>query len=145
MSQNPTPEACRAVANQIRKAIEEYPNMKLDMHEGRVKSLDHACGTTHCHAGIFLLGEDNFQMHEINGFWDYTQGIQLMTERLGFAHKDDLRDWAKNNPELWGNENGYWMFSEVDAFNYAKSVSEIADWWSDVADRIEEYNKSQTN
>lgn len=152
---HPTPEACRAVAAQIRNALKKYPDMGLDMMEERVKrpahqthwcGTEHACGTVHCHAGTFLLGaEDLDTSRESIG---YEEGVLLMIGMLGFKDDDDrpqdkLEDWANDNPARWGNSNGSYVWCYEGAFDGATNVSQIADWWDDVADRSEKLNNEE--
>ena len=136
---NPSPEACREVAACINRAIEKYPEVGLDMEEYKVNFHDHPCGTTHCHAGLFLIG-CNKSKYEYMGA-DYEHGARLMTEMLAFKHYESLIRWADRTPDLWGNTSGQWMFSDTEAFNDAGTPSQIAEWWESVADRIEAYNK----
>ena len=136
---NPSPEACREVAACINRAIEKYPEVELDMNESRVNYHDHPCGTTHCHAGLFLIGCDNSEYEHVGVGYGY--GVKLMIKMLGFGSCKLLLEWAQINHVLWGNNDGYWMFSGSDAFNEAETPSKIAEWWEAVADRIEVYNK----
>lgn len=158
---HPTPEACRAVATQIRNALKKYPDMGLDMSECRVKydtgmPSDHECGTVHCHAGVFLLGSD--ELDTSRSWIQYIEGSKMMSEMLGFettqsrivthegcydteiAAYEKLEEWAVLNPARWGNANGGDMFADEDAFDGATNVSQIADWWDAVADRSEKLN-----
>ena len=137
---NPSPEACREVAACINRAIEKYPEVELDMEEGTVYNYDHPCGTTHCHAGLFLIG---YNEPEASRTYYYT-GVSELRKLLGFyerSYNEDVKLWADSNPLLWGNECGYLMFSDAGAFGGAKKPSQIAEWWEAVADRIEAYNK----
>lgn len=109
------------------------------MEESKVNYPDHPCGTTHCHAGLFLIGCDNSEYENVVVGYGY--GVKLMTRMLGFWGCELLLKWASMNAYLWGNGNGKFMFTDNDAFNGAKKPSQIADWWEAVADRIEAYNK----
>ncbi len=150
---NPTPEACRAVAQQLRLAVEWYPHMKLDMKETLVYAHknssmgEHPCGTVHCHAGAFMLGSRVINLSQ--GAIHYTEGAIRMAELLGFSSESKLGrpdhqliHWARYNPDRWGNDSGGYLLYDVVAFDGAATVSGIADWWDGVADRTEAINNT---
>ena len=57
---------------------------------------------------------------------------------LGFITRDELRQWAKNNPKIWGNDDGGDMFCCDSAFGfYEVTLKEICAHWLAVADRLE--------
>lgn len=66
-----------------------------------------------------------------------------MAQLLGFENRDQLEPWAEEFPHLWGNESGGYMFECASAFDGAEHLFQIADWWDDVAQRIEDFNKDQ--
>ena len=142
---NPLPEACREVAACINRAIEKYPEVELDMMEGMVYNHDHPCGTTHCFAGLFLIGYNEPEVTKgKTTAIAYDKGVLELRELLGFNQSvddQDIKIWAKNNPSFWGNNWGDLMFGDIMAFDRAKKPSQIAEWWEAVADRIEAYNK----
>ena len=76
---------------------------------------------SHCHAGYYHLANE----------WDarrahdrmrrrhnarFAVGAEQMAEDLGLGHPQLLMLWAEQNPDLWGNEHGYNMFSCERAF-----------------------------
>lgn len=134
---NPTPEACYAVADALDNAIKKHPDMELDMTEGDVQSASHPCGTTHCHAGAYLIGAIEIEKWE---YYDYGEGADLMALNLGFDNWRLLAYWAKQNPNIWDNHFGDFMFCDAVAFDDAENVSEIAAWWRAVGDRIKADN-----
>ena len=143
---NPSPEACREVAACINRAIEKYPEVELDMMNGIVYNHDHPCGTTHCHAGLFLIGYNEPEVtKDKTTVISYGKGVSELRKLLGFDENtnddEDIKNWASNKPLLWGNGWGEFMFSDKDAFDRAEKPSQIAEWWEAVADRIEAYNK----
>lgn len=79
---------------------------RLDMGEPFVKN--HYCGTTACHGGyaalIFNAGEF------------YEDGAKRLAKFLGFACVGSLESWAHYNGQLWGNQDGGYMFSSRLAF-----------------------------
>ena len=74
-----------------------------------------------CIAGSYLLAkaggewssasDDVSQFLTLNGRKvDYTDGAVMMAEDLGFNTTEEFREWAEENPGLWGNECGYLLF-----------------------------------
>jgi hypothetical protein len=78
----------------------------------------------------------------------YGDGASLMARHLGFDENNDLdetqklRNWADDNYNIWGNSNGYGMFSSRHAFksekrpNGAESLQDIVNHWTEVRDRL---------
>ena len=159
-SRDPTPEACRAVAKRLRTAAEEH-QVEIGMHVAVV--LKGECGTLCCHAGLYLLArvseanllkwgdplddpeegryKDLQTLRETQEVMAYFQdGADLMAWDLGFLSSQHLKDWACRRYDLWGNDDGAYMFSEWGAFGSDVNeidVTRIANWWDGVADRIE--------
>lgn len=48
---------------------------------------------------------------------DYREGIDLIVKSLGFVSELDLLHWAEDNPKIWGNSDGFGMFSVLEAYN----------------------------
>lgn len=72
---------------------------------------------------------------------DFMQGIDQMDDDLGY----DVRIWAEDNPDIWGNRSGDKMFSqfgEKQAFQSstrpdgARTLQDIVDHWEEVRDRL---------
>jgi hypothetical protein len=103
-------------------------------------------------------------------FMDYNNGAEQMAIDLGFTQTDDgeyenfegkmiketiearthLRDWASENPQIWGNRNGEDMFHSKDAFETegsdgAESLQDIVDFWEKVYERIVALEKEVAN
>lgn len=112
----------------------------LDMYEPGI------CGTVNCVAGWYVVAkgtEDPETMRHIRGnHVDYEYGAMLMAEDLGFRNEDELRAWAEDNPEIWGNKHGGSMFSRYDAYTGIFDIrvtceySDIITHWAKVADRL---------
>jgi hypothetical protein len=124
----------------------------------------YVCNTPMCHGGWYaaaVFTNKQVQEHII----DYGEGASRIAFDLGFTYKEDslgygdkqiqeelklgarydLTDWARQNPKIWGNDNGDEMFSFRSAFsneekrpNGAKSLQEIVDHWTEVRDRLAE-------
>lgn len=69
-------------------------------------------------------------------------GAQMMAEDLGFDAYEQLQEWAKDHPGLWGNEDGVVMFSENCAFGVDTGItlyaSDIINHWKGVGKRLKE-------
>ncbi len=88
------------------------------------------CGTPGCHAGLIsIVAKDLPELQEIykihlyltnrvgnQSDYHYSIWADTLAEFLGIKNRRHLRDWAKNNPKLWGNEFGEWMFCCWSAF-----------------------------
>ena len=159
---HPEPEKIRTVARRLLNASREYPG-EVNMTQSDVGK-DHLCKTTACHAGWYLLakmheagearwekedeegGYHSYSLRNGNGeYRGFTEGVNAVTQDLGFDEYEDVKDWAEKHPELWGNPYGSGMFSSPRAFGgtYEKelTVKDIAAHWLAVADRIEALNK----
>lgn len=120
---------------------------KLSMMESGCTVNKHGCGTVHCHGGWFAiaLGLPKYHGHDGKGRWvsvNYATGGNMMARILGLKDKDQLTDWAHENPKIWGNKNGNIMFSAERAFGSetnpggANDLQDIVDHWQDVYNRL---------
>lgn len=133
--QHPTSAQARAVAKVFYDAAAMYPESRLDMKETSVNN-GHKCGSVHCHGGWYAVMRCSTDEN-----LDYTDGADKMATDLGFDEYVDLKYWADQCPEIWGNYEGDQMFSSVYAFESdtrdgAYTLKHIADHWSEVADRL---------
>lgn len=141
---------------------------RLDMSEvfvfssSRLLSIDHACGTVHCHAGFYSLGAimsgklpDAAEIIKSGvGQVPFSAGAEQMARDLGVPgwRKMPLASivlWAEAHPEIWGNERGHEMFAFRMAFYHptkrpdgAEHPQHIIDHWCEVRDRIAAVNQS---
>lgn len=120
-------------------------------HEGALNMMEHIvsdnsnledyeCGTTHCHAGWYYLAkrwDRKSRFIADQSYIHYGHGSIIMAQDLGFKDISELREWAKNNPKIWGNSKGAYMFSAVGAFNYEGklTVEKIYNHWMAVGER----------
>ena len=82
---------------------------------------------------IDAAGEVN---HKVHG----NSGALALARDLGYDSSEALCQWADGNPKQWGNFSGRAMFYAEEAFNETAetiSVQAIAQWWMQVADRLE--------
>lgn len=132
----PTSEQCYAVAETFRQAIKRYPQIGLNMMAPSVND-NHTCGTVHCHGGTYAL-----MKCDLTKTLDFLDGANQLAEDLGFSGNRELRTWAQFHEDLWGNSNGESMFSQrlafysYERFDGANNISDIADHWQEVGDRI---------
>jgi hypothetical protein len=131
---NPTVEQVNFVIDKLKlvrnKANEEGA---FNMNNWCVysKRYKYECGTVHCAGGWYAVANLNrkFIKNKFNqGRVDFTDGANLMAYDLGFRNGDYLRNWAKGNPKIWDNENGYAMFNDELAYNNSGFEGVIAQW-----------------
>ncbi len=149
-------------SKKVRKLVKTFERMlphavseaSLDMCETKVshhhnltsdRNVLHKCGTVHCHAGWYLLakmwdGKSDYMSEDRMHY--YNEGIVLMVEDLGFYEDRGLKCWARDNPDLWGNDEGTGMFVHSTAFasvgkRRARTLKDIVDHWRQVGDALE--------
>jgi hypothetical protein len=131
---NPTVEQVNFVIGRL-QLVRNKANKEgaFNMNNWRVysKRYGYKCGTTHCVGGWYAIAnlyrkfiKDKFNQGRV-AFYD---GANLMAYDLGFRNGDYLRNWAKDNPEIWDNENGYAMFNNELAYNNSGFDGLIAQW-----------------
>ena len=137
-------------------------DMIVDMEQGDID--EGPCKTYACHAGYYALacisedtelGRDRRMMFNKKAAQQnqaYEYGIHWLSKDLGFINEsyNCLGDWAENNPDLWGNEDGARMFYCESAFgisvgneDYQFPLQRIIDHWRAVADRIDAVEATQ--
>ncbi len=107
---------------------------------------DHKCGTVHCHAGWYLLAkmwDGKAEYLPAGRHYYYDVGARMMAQDLGLLCGYALKYWARDNPDLWGNDRGNEMFIGMRAFSPdgmnvpESSLDAIVDHWRQVADALE--------
>lgn len=137
---HPTSAQCYEVARLLRTVAKDHP---LGMMVGTVSQYN-ICGTYLCHAGAYYASKIIIPQKGD----DYKDGAATMAYDLGFSGYMELEEWAKTNPDVWGNEYGRWMFCSAFAFinskhlHGAESISDIADHWEMVGYKIKETYES---
>lgn len=109
--------------------------MGNEVEMGNPSTYENLCGTPCCHGGWFEFAL-NEELHS-----DYNRGAQEMAKFLGFSSEVQLYCWAEDNPTIWGNGWGGYMFCGPKAFNYKGeklTLTGIADHWRAVGDRLKE-------
>jgi len=145
MKKNPTSENVSKVIANFEKVLPKATRQDhLKMLTPHVNCMGHECGTIHCHGGWYAVATCDSSKP-----LDFRSGIIKMSEDLGFDIDGDfftrtefIEDWAKYNPEIWGNNNGTYMFSNRLAFESedrpggAYSLNDIISHWKEVRDRL---------
>ena len=161
---HPTKEAVLRVASIFKELSKNKENIVRCSEESIRKS---NCDTVACHAGWYM-----YNTYRHTGYWSYfddregvykpakigvmvitkpkivralyfQEGADFMAKDLGFSSRFDLQQWARENPYIWGNRYGGWMFSfdgECAFLNQDEptelTLSVIADHWESVAGRL---------
>jgi hypothetical protein len=112
------------------------------------------CGTPGCHAGLIsIVAKELPKLQDIyerlyflqwnirGNRYEYDMWADALAIFLGFVDMEDLMDWAKDNPKIWGNEHGFHMFSFRRAFtdktNKKLTHRDIINHWKQVLVNIE--------
>ena len=113
--------------------LDEKGDFQVDMDKGKLelRNNNFPCG---CHAGFIsaVLGAPD------SNHW--RKGARIICSFLGFNLIFDLEDWAQDNPEIWGNEDGRLMFLKGFAFGLEEDVfsaRKIVKHWEGVLERLE--------
>lgn len=142
----PTQEQFDKVINNLITAYEiSKHDAPVDMYntEAFTTNHKHLCGTPMCHAGWYASIALKGKRVDSSGLpINYLDGASIMSKHLGFASGGDLEFWAKNNPEIWGNENGRMIFTSAYAFNYKGELDLLAiiNHWQAVKERAAKLN-----
>ncbi len=116
-----------------------------------------ACGTPGCHAGLIcIVAQELPELQDIymplyllesgrrgerDNQYIFHVWSTALTIFLGFKGKEDLEVWAQDNPELWGNIYGRYMFSGWRAFTDDEDKQlthrDIIEHWKQVLANIE--------
>lgn len=120
----PTQEQFQKIIDTLEKAPS---GAKVDMQETQTNK----CGYPMCFAGWYLI------LSGINKK-SFTSGVDMVAKDLGFTHAGDLKLWAKQHKDIWGNESGYFMFSSEHSFGghpLTITLETIIDHWKGVKER----------
>jgi hypothetical protein len=114
-------------------SIASSPKNILDFYRGDMSKT--ACGTVACHGGwaaVILNSTDSC----------YLVGAADLSHYLGFWGKYAYSLWAAENPTIWGNTSGEWMFTSYGhrAFDFIESdqctLLDIAQWYYNISRRL---------
>jgi len=110
----------------------EAGHKHLDFDEWRVTGHNFECGTIHCVGGWYAIAKG---LNEKSDRVDFLDGARALSEDLGINF---IEAWARENPEIWGNQRGGDMFLSKRAWNGAKSISQVINHLEAVHDRLPE-------
>lgn len=145
-TKHPLPERLREMAQ---KYLDIYndPEFKTMLDFDKVDCIKTSCGTAACHGG---WAGHALEIDNSPGSGDYFQFGADKLSRFLFnddsVDGNDLEVWARDNPRLWGNSKGFYMFSSwgYEAFGFDKhnknecTLESIAIHYKIVADNIDE-------
>ena len=140
MDKHPTPENVQKVIDNL-TSVAQSAKHNFDMQKTIVNG---DVSNDYCVAGWYAIAvkDKNKKITMAIAkknciFWD---GAKAMAEDLGFNFVDELKDWAKENADIWGNKYGFEMFSTSRAYNkkYKKlDFSHIIEHWKSIKDKLE--------
>jgi hypothetical protein len=131
---NPTVEQVEYVIKKLKSVRDDaIKEGAFHMDEARVYSGGdkYECGTVHCVGGWYAVANLNrkFIKDKFNeGFVGFTDGAELMAQDLGFRYRHYLKNWAEQNPKIWGNEKGCFMFGSASSYDNPGFDGVIAQW-----------------
>jgi hypothetical protein len=132
---NPTVEQVNFVIKKLELVRKQASQEDaLDMNEARVYSGGgdkYECGTVHCVAGWYAVANSDRQVIKDKikkGRVGFDDGANLMAQDLGFGWSYPLKNWAEENPEIWGNDDGFEMFESELAYDNAGFDGVIMQW-----------------
>lgn len=113
-------------------------NAMLSMHTTGV--FTNPCGTVACVAGFYQIYR--FKYFITSNAYD--AGSMAIARDLGFSRRDSLRDWAQENPKLWGNSKGLGLFCDSCAYlndeverDTKITLSDVINHWRGVGLRLQ--------
>lgn len=102
-----------------------------------------SCGTPGCHAGWADIALNPYNTERRS----FHCGKIALAEFLGFDDPYNLKEWARLNPEIWGNSYGELMFCSGRAFGQSPSIdfpaTVLVDHWRGVGERLKAFEDSQ--
>ena len=135
------------------ESLSEHNECYIDMKVASVKPQEeHLCGAPACVGGwlciLFKKTEEDLFTTSTEKFVYYKKGAKEFAKKLGFENGAELQDWAKENPQIWGNECGGFMFCNGIAYietdtgrtvtNDNITIKDIIHKWRCVAKRLRE-------
>ena len=135
---NPTREQVNFVIGRLRLVREQASEEgAFNMAQGRVYdtrglwSSGYDCGTVHCVGGWYAVANMNRKVIKDRfnqGHVGFVDGTDLMAQDLGFTDSCCLKTWAEQNPKIWNNKKGYFMFGSASAYDNPGFDGVIAQW-----------------
>jgi len=137
---NPTKKQFQVVIDRLTAVLPfAEKEEQLDMGEFVVICPDekHECGTVHCVGGWYKAYD--YLVDKIKpptgDYVGFSGGATKMAKDLGF-NWGELESWAKGNPDIWGNRRGEYLFSSEGAYDGAKNLAEVVEWFKGVQSRL---------
>jgi len=143
---HPTKEQFQTVIDNLTSVLplaehEGHLNMSEYMiSENHLGHLLYKCGTVHCVGGWYGIScgiHQDVDM-EREHYISFTEGCELMADHLGLSSDMELVIWARDNPEIWGNEYGQYLLSSDKAYDGAQTLKEVTDHFIAVQSRLPE-------
>ena len=101
------------------------------------------------HAELARQGVGRISKETASVLYTFHDGAKIMARDLGFKSAGELSRWALENPGIWGNKNGTYMFTSFAAFGVTDEgpitqlpLSMIASHWRQVALRLQSLEKA---
>ena len=153
---HPDPVAIDHEIARIRKAAAVHPNPAIDMGEPGILERRHGAGPN-THQTIACLGSWHFIAAAASPplvpgtpawrRWRHTNrhvntaenGAGAFAAAVGFEEPQDLMEWGRTYPSLWGNTHGETMFLSSRAYGrtaHDLTLDHVLAWWEAVAGRI---------
>lgn len=134
---NPTSKQVQTVIDTFEKVL-PMANYEGHLYMMSITIDNPSCGTPMCHAGWWGVAR---------GINSFSLGTIDLSETLGFSDEYNLLTfdinelqivkWADDNPSIWGNTHGFFIFSHTDAFgDNCNSLQDIVNHWKGVRDRL---------
>jgi hypothetical protein len=106
-------------ANNFKTLIEALEALPEGIRNNKVNmsSVDEpVCGTVGCFAGLISIVAKEIpelkKLYASKHIYFFHAWVDALNEYLDI----NFREWAEENPEIWGNEDGWHMFYSITAF-----------------------------
>ena len=132
-SGTPTHKKLKTVIDTLGSIREVADRVGVDMDRVLV---DPACRASSCHGGWYGIARGCQSV--------FDKGVDRMAHDLGFRGRHDLTTWAEENPDLWGNRYGEWMFGLEIAFGCTRdtiTMTKIINHWIGVNNRCHPHDQ----
>ena len=130
-----TKNSLKKVVKNMKEGLEKFPTFKVDMNESKLRYGDGKSSPCGCHANFYSAC-----IGQTEGVF-YNFGAESLALDLGFEGCWELEEWALENPEIWGNEDGHYIFSDSHTFGLESSIFSaeiILNHWEGVLARLED-------
>ena len=146
----------------LHNVTEQYPGNRISMQTTRISQKEEGalgeCETISCMGGFYLLGKtanpifiknplnnDKHLAGDIDIYAGYHEGAEMFAADIGFDGVHQLCAWAKDHPDIWGNNYGDYLFNNGRAYNVPDSqhptILNIISHLHNVAERLRDPSK----